>query len=327
MHEVIDEFFSTIREEKIELQTIEDDNVEKIVNRIINEKLNLSENYVFTSSSKYIFLVRRLKRIITKALKYIIESIVQSKFEVLGTELEFGEKSNYNPILIELDNGKRIEITGKIDRIDIGQNEEGKYIRIIDYKSSAKNIDLNEVYAGLQIQLLTYIDSACKNENVMPAGILYFSLLEQMIKTNKNMSEEEIEQKIKNNFKMKGLIIADINIIKMHDKELKSGYSKLIPAYVDNKGNISQKKTSGVTKEQFEVLQKYIVKTIKDISKEIYSGKVDIKPYYKEGRTPCKFCEYKAICGFNANLCKKEYNYIDKKSNDEILNNMEKELI
>ncbi len=322
MHEIIDEFFSTIREKDLELQAIEDEDIEKIVNKIINEKLNLSENYIFISSHKYIFLVKRLKKIVTKALKYIIESLLQSKFEVLGTELEFGEKSNYKPILIELDNGKKVEITGKIDRIDIGKNEEGKYIRIIDYKSSARNIDLNEVYAGLQIQLLTYIDSACKNENAMPAGILYFSLLEQMIKTNKNISEEEIEEKIRNNFKMKGLIIADINIIKMHDKDLKSGYSKLIPAYIDTKGNISQKKTSGVTKEQFEVLQKYIIKTIKDIAKEIYTGKVDIKPYYKEGRTPCKYCEYKSICGFNSNLCKKEYNYIDKKSNDEILNNM-----
>ena len=53
------------------------------------------------------------------------------------------------------------------------------------------------MYAGLQIQLLTYMDAICKEEDIMPAGIFYFSLLEQMIKADKKISEEEIENMIK----------------------------------------------------------------------------------------------------------------------------------
>ena len=34
----------------------------------------------------------------------------------------------------------------------------------------------------------------------MPAGILYFSMLEQMIKADKRMEQEEIEEKIRANF-------------------------------------------------------------------------------------------------------------------------------
>ena len=87
---------------------------------------------------------------------------------------------------------------------------------IIDYKSAAKNIDLNEVYAGLQIQLLTYMDAVCKEEDLLPAGVLYFSLLEQMIKTDKKISEEKIEEELKKQFKMKGLILADIKFRKQN---------------------------------------------------------------------------------------------------------------
>ena len=144
-------------------------------------------------------------------------------------------------------------------------------MRIIDYKSSSKNIDLNEVYAGLQIQLLTYMDAVCKEEDANSAGVLYFSLLEQMVKSEKHMCQEEIEEKIKASFKMKGLILADIKVVKMHDKTLESGASNLVPAYIDKSGNLS-KKTNGITKEQFESLQKYIDKTIKQISKEILNG-------------------------------------------------------
>ena len=319
IHEVIDEFFENIKEAGIKLEEITEEQLSQIINKIVDEKLNQSKNYIFTSTAKYRALVIRLKKIIKKALKYIIETIVQSRFEVYGTELEFDDKGKYKPIRLTMDNGKKVEIIGKIDRIDTAQNEDGKYLRIIDYKSSIKNIDLNEVYAGLQIQLLTYLDAACKEEDLMPAGILYFSMLEQMIKADKRMAQEEIEEKIRANFKMKGLILADVKVVKLHDKNLDKGSSNLVPAYIDKEGNLSDKKTSGVTKEQFSDLQKYMYVIIKQISKEILSGNIELKPYYKDKKTPCKYCDYKSICGFNMGGCENQYNYIDKQSKEEIL--------
>ena len=322
MHETIDAFFERVREKGLNIEEITEEQIKQIVAEIINEMLSQNKNYIFTSTAKYKLLVSRLKRIITKALKYIIETLTQSQFDILGTEIEFSKKGKYKPIVLNLENGKRIEIIGKIDRIDIGKNADGKYLRIIDYKSSSKNIDLNEVYAGLQIQLLTYMDAVCKEEDAQAAGVLYFSLLDQMIKSDKHISQEEIEEKIKANFKMKGLILADIKVVKMHDKTLSQGASKLVPAYIDKSGNLS-KKTNGITKEQFQNLQKYIDKTIKQISSEILKGKIDLKPYYKKGNTPCKYCQYKTICGFNAGFCKNEYNYIGNQSKEEILKKMQ----
>lgn len=324
IHEIIDEFFEAVREAGIKLAEITDEQLAEIINKIIDEKLKQSQNYIFTSTAKYRALVVRLKKIIQKALKYIIGTLVQSRFEVLGTEVEFGEKGKYKPIRLTLEDGKRIEIIGKIDRIDTAQSEDGRYLRIIDYKSSAKNIDLNEVYAGLQIQLLTYLDAACKEEDLMPAGVLYFSMLEQMIKADKRMEQEEIEEKIRANFKMKGLILADVNVVKLHDKKLEKGSSALVPAYIDKEGNLSEKKTSGVTAEQFEELQKYMYIVIKQISKEILGGNIDLKPYYKDKKTPCKYCDYKSVCGFNMGGCENSYNYIDKKSKEEILAKIKK---
>ena len=325
IHEVIDEFFEDVKSEQIELEDITDEELSEIIDKIIDEKLEQAKNYIFTSTAKYRALVARLKRIIKKALKYIIETIVQSRFTVLGTELEFGEKGKYKPIRLTLDDGKKIEIIGKIDRIDTAQGEDGKYLRIIDYKSSVKNIDLNEVYAGLQIQLLTYLDAACREEDLMPAGILYFSMLEQIIKADRRMEQEEIEEKIRANFRMKGLILADVKVVKLHDKNLEKGASNLVPAYIDKEGNLSSQKTSGVTAEQFQDLQKYMYIVIKQISKEILGGNIDLKPFYKDKKTPCKYCDYKSICAFNMGGCENKYNYIDKKSKEEILSKIKNE--
>lgn len=326
MHETIDEFFEYVREEQILLTQIEEEQIKEIVSQIIDKNLNLSKNYIFTATAKYKVLVKRLKRIVSKALKYIIETLIYSDFDIEGTEIEFNKKGKYPPIVLELDNGKKVEITGKIDRIDTADSDDGKYLRIIDYKSSSKNIDLNEVYAGLQIQLLTYTDAICKAEDIMPAGVFYFSLLEQMIKADKKVSDEEIEDMIRKNFRMKGLILADVKIIKMNDNTLKTGSSKMVPAAITQSGTVNEKWTNGVNKEQFKILQDYIDKTIKDISKEILSGKIDLKPYNKKGKTPCEYCSYKSICGFNTKQNGNKYNYIDKKSKDDLIKLMKQEM-
>lgn len=324
MHETIDEFFEYVHQEGIPLPELEEEQIQKIVSNIIDQNVILQKNAIFRATVKGKILIKRLKRMISKALKYIIETLIYSDFNIEGTELEFGVKGDYEPIILNLENGKKIEITGKIDRIDTANGEDGKYVRIIDYKSSSKNIDLNEVYAGLQIQLLTYMDAVCKKEDFIPAGIFYFSLIEQMVKADKRISEEEIENLIKKNFKMKGLIVADVKIIKMNDNTLTQGSSKMVPAAITASGAVNEKWTNGVKKEEFKILQQYIDKTIKQIGKEILNGKIEIKPYYKKGKTPCEYCTYKTICGFNPHQEGNCYYYIDNKPKDEILLQMKK---
>ncbi len=328
MHDVIDSFFEKLRLENIDLRKITDDDIKDIINKVIDEKLSISKYYIFTSTSKFKILTNRLKRVLIKSMKYIIQTLTLSDFNVLGTEIEFKKGKTYEPIIIELSDGKKVEITGKIDRVDIAKDENGKYLRIIDYKSSIKNIDLNEVEYGLQLQLLTYLDAVSKKENAIPAGILYFNLIDPIIKTKNNLSKENIEEKIANEFKMQGLILADINVVKMMDKTLDKGASNLIPAYIDSKNNLSMSRSSSVSRQQFEYLQKYVNLTIKQIAEEIYSGNIDVFPYYssKNKKTPCKYCTYSSICGFNDKDLKQNYNYIPNNDKQKVIEKIEGEL-
>ncbi len=308
MHDTIDSFFGKVQDENINIKEITDEKLEKIVKEIIEEKLKLNKNYIFTSSAKFRTLTARLIRVLIKSMKYIVESIRKSDFEILGHEIEFGKVGEYPAIEIKLDDGKKVEITGKIDRVDVLKTEDGQYVRIIDYKSSVKDIDLDEVMAGLQIQLLTYMDAITKIEDFMPAGILYFNLIEPVIKANRNTTDKDIEEQIRKQFKMRGIVLSDINIVKKMDKDLEKGASNIVPVYIDSKGNISGAKSSSANIDEFNKLQEYTIKTLKEISKEIFEGNIDIKPYYKNTKTGCDYCGYKAICGFNTSNNK--YNYI-----------------
>ena len=326
MHETIDEFFIILRQRNLSVKDIDEEEMYKIIEEIVNEKLHLNKNYIFTATPKYQLLATRLKRVVFKSMKYIIESLKNSDFEVWGNEIEFKEGKTYEPITLDLEKGKKIKITGKIDRIDIGKLNDKKLIRIIDYKSSVKNIDLNEVVAGIQIQLLTYLDATCR-EDMVPAGVLYYNLIDPIIKSKKNLTDEEIEEEIRKKFKMQGLILADVNVVKMMDKTLQKGASNIIPAYIDKDENLSMSKSNAVTYEQFKYLQKYTNKIIKQISNEILSGNIDIKPYYntKNKKTPCEYCSYKGICNFKAGEKESKYNYIKNDEKDVILEKIKEE--
>lgn len=326
MHEVIDSFFHVIREKELDVKNIEEEQIKNIIEEIIEEKLSFAKYYIFGSSEKFKILTLKLKRVIFTSMKYIIEELKNSDFEVFANELEFKKGKEYSPIVIPLEDGKKVEITGKIDRVDLAKAENGKYLRIIDYKSSVKNIDLNQVVAGIQIQLLTYLDAACEIEEVMPAGVLYYNLIEPILKVNKKISKEQIEEELKKQFKMNGFVLADINIVKMMDKSLDVGYSKIVPVYLDKEGNINKSRSNTITKEQFEDLRKYTKDIIKQISNEILSGNIEINPYYqkKNRKTPCDYCEYKEICNFKENNnC--SYRYIENLKKEEILENIRKE--
>lgn len=324
MHEVIDEFFEEVSTKKISIKDLDKAEIEKIVKQIIEEKLNLKANYIFKSIPKFMVLTNRLCRLVTLSIVYIVQGLQATDFEVVGNEIEFKNGKEYKPIEITTEDGRKVEITGKIDRIDLAKDATGKYIRIIDYKSSAKDINLNEVLAGLQLQLITYLDAVCEEKDVIPAGVLYFGLTEpklDKVKNSKSITDEEVEQKIREHFRMNGLVLAEMNVINMMDNNLKDGEkSTTIPVKLKKDGSMD-KTSKVVSRKEFEILQKYVKKTLGDISKEILDGNIDIKPYYnvKNKRKPCEYCAYGSICNFKKGFYGNDYNYIDNLEKDYIL--------
>ena len=319
MHEVIDELFRRMEENEIDVDALTDEDIKKLVDDIVNQMLISSRYYLFTSSEKYKLLTRRLKKVVYKAIIYIIYSLKNSDFKLLGHELAFGGKgASYDSIKIDFDD-KHIELSGKIDRVDTAKLSDEEYIRIIDYKSSVKDLDLNQVLAGLQIQLITYLDAACKERKANPSGILYLGLIDNVIRASKNLSVEEIEAKIKQQFRMKGLVLADINVIKMMDKNIENGkQSDIIPVYLSKDGEIT-KKSNAVNREDFERLTKKVKEIIKELSKEILEGSIDIKPYKYNQKTGCDYCSYKSICMFNTLFEGNDYYRIPKKEKELLL--------
>lgn len=305
LHLVISRFSEDLKKEGIKWANVTNEYSNKKIDFLVEDIVENASGIPLKQTKRYIYLKDRLKRVVKRSIWLIIEHAKRSGFEPIMYEAAFGEKDGLPGIILDLPKGEKIVLTGRIDRIDILEKDEENYVRIIDYKSGNKNFSLTDVYYGLQLQLMLYLSAIWEKgikgkDKVQPAGIFYFKLDEPMIRVNGKDKDKDIEKEIMKSLKMRGLILADANIVKEMDRDI-NGYSVLVPAQIKNDGTLG-KNSSVATMEQFEVLKTYVKEILIKISTEMRKGDISISPYKKNDQTSCRFCPYSSICRFESNV-------------------------
>jgi ATP-dependent helicase/nuclease subunit B len=188
---------------------------------------------------------------------------------------------------------------------------------------------MEDVYHGLSIQLITYLGAISENGRkdlpnpILPGGIFYLRLDDPLVKSEMDMSEEEIEKSIIKQLKLQGILLGDISLIRDMDTDI-DGDSIIVPARI-NKGD-TLGRGSHANHERFIVLQKYVKKLLTEISQDMMDGNVSIKPYKKEKEISCRYCKYLSICQFDPKFGEDTFKIIEKKDSDTIYGMMQKRL-
>ncbi|MEF9991735.1 MAG: helicase-exonuclease AddAB subunit AddB [Romboutsia sp.] len=333
IHNILDQFSKELSKDSLTWRNIDRDYIDIKVSKIVDEIVAKIPGYILDSSERYKYLAYRLKKMLIAAINIISEQIKQGSFEPSDYEVEFGIKGKYPPIKIILNNGEEINLIGQIDRVDEFEDGEDKYIRIVDYKSGNKSISLTDIYYGLQLQLMVYLDAILESSkngdcNLNPAAILYCKIDDPIAKFSEDKDDEEVREKILKDLKMKGLLIKDPHIIKEMDKSLESGErstSLVIPANITKDGGIG-KNTNGVTYDEFEILRRHVKSTIKHLCEDMVGGNIMIAPYKNKSGISCDFCSYSVVCQFDTTLKDNKYRILNDKKNEEVIKIMEGEV-
>ena len=164
MHAVIERFSRMVETGEVTWRSFDREWCRKQVSKIVDDMLEKMQGRGIAASSRYTALTARLKRVVARTVWLIAEHIRRSSFDPIDYEVGFGDREKYPPIIIELDSGKKIKLSGRIDRIDALETQGGTYLSIIDYKSGTKDFRLSDLYYGLQIQLITYMDAIWESE-------------------------------------------------------------------------------------------------------------------------------------------------------------------
>ena len=290
--------------------------------RAVEKLAPVLQHEILMSSNRYRYIQQKLQEVISRATYILSEQARRTSFSPVGLELGFGQKEQLPPITLPLENGFELMLRGRIDRVDKAVNGEELFLRIIDYKSSARNLNLVDVYYGLALQMLTYLDVVLTHSETWlgtkatPAGVLYFHVHNPMISSQHMLSDEKLEDELLKTYKMQGLLLSDEQIIQLMDTSLEAGSSKVVPAGLKKKGGFYN--YSKVANEStFSNLQQYIHTLMIDAGIDITNGGIHLNPFQKKEQIACTFCPFKSVCQFDPTLPDNHYHQLmDMKDQD-----------
>ncbi len=293
LHDILEKSARLIDQSaSLDWQTITQEECTWLVDRIVEESLPQWFGGLLVSSPRYVYLTARLKRLLAKKIYVISLHFKNGLFRPLGYELEFSDKGDLPPVTLYTADGKSVKLTGKVDRADVYRTPDGSWIRIIDYKSGEKDFHLNDVYYGLNLQLITYLDAMCKEE--APAGAFYFSVKDPYTRTETTLDGTELLKELQKNYKMKGIVLADSAVMLAMDENCEGG-SDLIPARILKKGGFGG---NVATAHELELLRKQVKSCLRRLSSEIQRGRADVFPVKTKREFSCTYCPYSSVCGF-----------------------------
>lgn len=305
MHEIIEKISKYIISKNIAWQDIVlDERIKEVVNIKIEElvdKLFEEEYSKYLTSGRYVVFKLKMKKAMKRTIFAIADSFNHSEFRPLGYEIQFEKDSLFAPIQIDLENGKTLFLRGKIDRVDSLDIDGNTYLRIVDYKSSDKNLKLSDVKSGISLQLMTYMCAMLENtekvgaKNVIPAALSYFTISNKILSIpNYEQNENKIAEKLKKELKLKGIYINDIEILKKLDNNIENSKE----SYLEISKRTLENKEKALPEEIFIQECKNVKQILKDIGKEIVKGYVKIEPN-KNINGVCEYCNYASVCRKN----------------------------
>lgn len=306
MHEVIEKFSkylvsksisweSIIIDEKVNLKARE--KVKEIINKIFEEEYSK-----YLTEAKYVMYKDKITKIMTRTILAIADSFYHSKFRPLGYEIEFSKDSLFAPIEVDMGDGKKLLLKGKIDRIDSYDENDNTYLRIVDYKSSDKNLKLSDVKEGISLQLMTYMWAMLNNKekvngenDIIPAAISYFTISNNILNLPEyEENDDVIKSKLISSLKLKGIYISDVEILNKLDdnfNDSKKSYLEVTSRTLNNEEKV-------LSEDKFKEECNNVNNVLKSIGKEILKGNVKIKPNRKI-KNVCEYCDYNTICRKN----------------------------
>ena len=303
-HQSLDQCFEVIHENGLDWSNITEEERKKLVKKCVDQVTAQYGNTIMSSSARNTYLAKRVERITDRTIWALAEQVKKGDFVPSGFEVSFSAIDNLKAMKIRLSEDEELLLKGRIDRLDLCEDEKHVYVKIIDYKSGNTSFDLAALYYGLQLQLVVYMDAALEMEErkhpekmAVPAGIFYYNIKDPMVKKEGEMTSEEIEKQILKQLRMNGLVNSDLEVIHHLDREIQKE-SDVIPVAVKD-GYVQEAKSSVAGQKRFDALRRYVGSRLKRSGQSILKGENGLLPYKDGDRTACDYCPYHAVCGFD----------------------------
>ena len=278
--------------------------------------------------------LERMQHILQQTVWALTKQVRKGRFVPSEFELSFSREEDLEAIQFQLDKEEQMKLTGRIDRLDICQEDGRLFVKVIDYKSGNTKFDLVKIYQGMQLQLVVYMNAAIELERkahpqleMVPGAIFYYHIDDPVIEMQEksDLSEEEYKQAILKALCPDGLVNRDEDVYRTMDDEFEEK-SDVIPVQLTKKGTIHERNSKVAETMEFDLIQKFVRSRMETCGREIYQGKISVNPYTSGTESSCNYCPYQGVCGLDLKIPGYRVRTLENLKKDEVFDRMQTEL-
>lgn len=306
-HAALENYSKSLAESEYNWKNIPDEVRDSYAIKAMEDAVNAFPNLSVYATAENAHIAKRMEHIFKQTVWALTTQVRKGSFIPNDFEIAFSKSDNLEALSFGLENGNRVQLMGRIDRLDTCVDENRLYVKIIDYKSGNTAFNLLKLYHGLQLQLVVYMNAAMELEKkkhpskeVVPGGLFYYHIDDPVIEVTGDMKEEEVREAILKELKPDGLVNREESIYRAMDDTFETK-SDVIPVELKKSGELSERSKVAST-EEFAILSEYANHTITQTGKDIYEGNVKVSPFVDEQTSACDYCPYRAICGFDLKI-------------------------
>ncbi len=287
------------------------------MDRLVDELAPRLQSEILLSSPQHGYVLRVMRRTLQASLNFLSDHIEGSRFRPLFVELPFGEEEGQGlpPVDIVTPGGNRVLLRGRIDRVDGWKKEDGTWhLRVMDYKSSPRTLDLGRFYHGLSMQLLLYLYAVVAHAGLLlegaearPAGALYFPVFDPIERLEGPEPAEKVLELRRKRYRATGLVTADPELVRAMDL---TG-AGLTQVKLNKDGSV-RKGAPVAPPDHWEHLFRHLRLVVGRAAEQVLHGEVGVAPYRMAGLSPCSTCRFRAVCQFDPTVEGQGYRSLER---------------
>ena len=247
----------------------------------------------FGKDAKFKLIFNKLIERMSEVVMYTQHSLMASEFVPHSFELDLRESHS---MVLPFGDGKQLSFGGIVDRADVCRIGDTDYLRIVDYKSSRKDINSETLSCGINMQMLLYLFAATDKggifEEYTPAGVLYSPVRISDVHLEAYKIETKNSNAVNSALRTSGLVLGDKEVLQAMEKTINGEY---VPVKLDKNG-FPDRNSACISKDGMAHLKNYIFKKLTDMAESLFSGDVEAVPLALDGKMPCSYCNYINIC-------------------------------
>jgi ATP-dependent helicase/nuclease subunit B len=341
-HQILDRFSKHLVESGQSWKSINDETITDFISAEESSFLTSKLKRLSKKKKAIAYALSRLNQVGIRALTTAKKQFDLGQFTQFASELSISRLDAQNSIpaiVITLEDGKRVYLEGKIDRVDVSDINGVYYARVIDYKTGQKSFDLGDVYSGTALQLTLYMGALAASSEaafqrvIESAGLYYCRIDDPLVTVDSKMvvNQEQIESLIFEELKLSGMTLDEVSVLEAMDSTLfENGYSDFLPISLSKdstKENLLFTKTAQVlSKADFQTVLGACKEKAREISTAIYAGDIEALPLQEKEQLSCDFCAYKALCGYDPRDPHARVKKFSRQDKEDILERMRQEV-